>query len=170
MEAIPATVSSPPEVDDDPRQPRLQGEVDALLASLNQMLCDGDAILTRHTEVPNGEQSSHSPSATFENAIVKPKPEQRPPEPLRPHRPRYKRGSIPPDMMESILQSRNAIVDANKFNEGLWNLSGIPMSRFNVQYTEFLLVELMHDVQNEIGKAIDDAVDDVVNFEVGPPP
>lgn len=134
--------------------------VDDLLFSIDELLGAESNIATRHQAVVDAIPAMHNEPQPSSPPVASTAP-------LRPRKHKRQRGQIPEAMRNSILNSRRALCDANSFNEGLWNVSGVPMSQFGRRFAEDLLRDLVDEVQAEICAAVDEAVDDVVEYEVG---
>jgi hypothetical protein len=80
--------------------------------------------------------------------------------------PRRQRGRIPAEMVRSIRQGRDALVDYAAFQERLWNTSAMNQYAFGDRFAGALFDDLLDEVVAEMREVLDDDVEEVLHDEV----
>jgi hypothetical protein len=80
--------------------------------------------------------------------------------------PRRQRGRIPAEMVRSIRQGRDALVDYAAFQERLWNTSAMNQYAFGDRFAGALFDDLLDEVVDEMREVLDDDVEEVLHDEV----
>ena len=89
-----------------------------------------------------------------------PKPTTAPPKSRR------LRGTIPPEMIKSIRENKENVSEYVRYNEKLWNNSGVSQFVFAQRLTHALLTDLVDEVLDEVTSVLDQYVDGLVDYEL----
>lgn len=85
--------------------------------------------------------------------------------PLKPKSTRL-RGTLPPEMVHSILHNKQIVSEYVRHNESLWNSSNISQHVFSERLTKALMDDLVDEVLDEVGELLDDYVEGLVSYEL----